>query len=278
MSTTTQIKSTARQAAFTPLVETLTRIGYAVRGLIYVVMGVLTLQVALGRSGGTLASPQDAIAAIGRQPSGKLLLWIVLVGLVSYALWGVIRAVFDPLHKGDDPKGLIIRFGYLISAFGYAILAFPTYGYITGTSQPIGGAQAGTFIASIMPLPWGRWIIGILGLIVIADGLYQVYLGYKARFDRPLRDYARTRQEVKVATDVGRFGTAARGIVFALVGGLITLAAYQANPNQPVGINTALATLMRQPYGVWLLGVVALGLIAFGAYSLLSGVLFRLRR
>src|SRR5512135_3667957 len=109
MSTTTNIRSTARQAAFTPLVETLTRIGYAVRGLIYVVMGVLALQVALGK-GGALANPQDAIAAIGRQPPGQLLLWIVLVGLISYALWGVIRAVFDPLHKGDDPKGLLTRF------------------------------------------------------------------------------------------------------------------------------------------------------------------------
>ncbi len=277
MSTTSSVRNTARQAAFTPLMETLTRIGYAVRGLIYVVMGVLALQVALGQ-GGALANPQDAIAAIGRQPSGKLLLWIVLVGLISYALWGVIRAVYDPLHKGNSTKGLITRFGYLVSAFGYAVLAFPTYGYITGKPQPIGGAGASQFISSLMPMPWGRWAIGILGLIIIGDGLYQVYLGYKGRFDRPLRDYALNRQEVKVATDVGRFGTAARGVVFALVGGLITLAAYQANPNQPVGINTALATLMHQPYGVWLLGLVALGLVAFGAYSLLSAVLFRLRR
>ncbi len=277
MSTTTGIKSTARQAAFTPLVETLTRIGYAVRGLIYVVMGVLALQVALGKSG-ALANPQDAIAAIGRQPSGKLLLWIVLIGLVSYALWGVIRAIFDPFHKGESTKGLITRFGYLVSAFGYAILVFPTYSYLMGLSQGIGGTQSGKFMASIMPLPWGRVVIGIVGLIVLGDGLYQIYLGYKARFDRSLRDYALTPQERKVATDLGRFGTAARGVVFALVGALIVWAAYQANPNQPVGINTALATLLAQPYGVWLLGIVALGLIAFGIYSLLSGVLFRFRR
>jgi len=73
-----------------------------------------------------------------------------------------------------------------------------------------------------------------------------------------------------VATTIGRFGTAARGLVFAIVGVLIGLAAYRSNPSQPIGVDTALATLLKQPYGVWLLGIVALGLIAFGIYSIIS--------
>jgi hypothetical protein len=270
-----EVKKAGKKAEFSPLMEALTRIGYGTRGLIYIIMGLLAVQVALGK-GGALASPLGAIAKIGKQPAGMLLLWIVLLGLVSYSLWGVVRAVFDPLHKGNDMKGLIARAGFLVSAFGYAILILPTYGYITGKSQTSSGSQK--MITTIMAMPWGRWAIGIIGLASLAAGLYQIYLGFKAGFDKQFETYALTPKQVKLATDVGRFGTAARGVVLALVGGLIVLAAYRANPSQPIGMDAALATLLHQPYGIWLLGIVAVGLIAFGCYSMLSAFWFRLKR
>ena len=271
------VKKGGQNVVFSPLMEAMTRLGYGVRGIIYIIVGLLAVQVALGK-GGALASPQGAIAAIGKQPSGLILLWVVLVGVISYSVWGVFRAVLDPFDKGHDMKGLLTRIGFLASALGYAILAFSTYGYITGKSQTANGSQTQKFISLIMAMPWGRWAIAILGLIVLVIGLYQIYLGFTAGFDRQFRTYALTPQEAKLATDVGRFGTSARGVVFALVGGLIVLAAYQANPRQPVGMDAALATLLHQPYGIWLLGVVAVGLIAFGFYSMLSAVWFRLKR
>jgi hypothetical protein len=272
-----EVKRAGKKAEFSPLMEALTRIGYGTRGLIYIIMGLLAVQVALGK-GGALASPLGAIAKIGKQPAGMFLLWIVLLGLVSYSLWGVVRAVFDPLHKGNDLKGLIARGGFLVSAFGYAILILPTYGYITGKSLASSGSQSQKMITSIMAMPWGRWAIGIIGLAALAAGLYQIYLGFKAGFDRQFETYAMTPKQVKLATDVGRFGTAARGVVLALVGGLIVLAAYRANPNQPIGMDAALATLLHQAYGIWLLGIVAAGLVAFGCYSMLSAFWFRLKR
>ena len=272
-----EVKKASKKAEFSPLMETLTRIGYGVRGLIYITMGLLAVQVALGK-GGALASPLGAIAKIGKQPAGMILLWVVLLGLVSYTLWGVVRAVLDPLHKGNDMKGLIERGGFLASAFGYAILIMPTYGYVTGTSLASKGSQTQKMITSIMAMPWGRWAIGILGLIVLAGGLYQIYLGFKAGFEQQFQTYRLTPKEVKLVTNVGRFGTAARGVVLMVVGGLISFAAYSANPSQPIGMDTALATLLHQPYGIWLLGIVALGLIAFGAYSVLSALWFRLKR
>ena len=200
------------------------------------------------------------------------MLWVILVGILAYSVWGLVRALFDPLHKN-----LLTRIGFFASALGYAFLAYTTYGYIKGVSQSTSGSQT-KLLASVMAMPLGRWAIGFLGLIVLAVGLYQIYQGFKAGFEQQLQTYALTQQEVKVATDVGRFGTAARGVVFALVGVLIFLAAYKANPSQPVGMDAALATLMHQPYGIWLLGIVAVGLMAFGAYSLLSAVWFRFRR
>jgi hypothetical protein len=267
----------AQNVASSHLMELLTRIGYAARGLIYITMGLLAVQVALGK-GGALASPQSAIAEIGKQPGGVVLLWGVLVGIIGYALWGMVRAIMDPLGKGHGTKGLLARFGFLVSAFGYAVLAVPTYSYISGASQSNNGAQTQNFMISIMGMPWGRVVIGLIGLGVLAGGLYQIYLGLSASFDQQFRTYALTPQEVKVVTDVGRFGTAARGVVFAIFGGLLSVAAYQANPGQAIGMDTALATIMHQPFGIWLLGIIAVGLIAFGFYSMLSAVWFRLKK
>lgn len=269
------VKRATRKVEYSPLMEGLTRLGFGARGLIYIIMGLLALQLVLGK-GGKLASPQEAIATIGKNPAGTILLWIVLVGLISYSLWGLVRALLDPLHKGHDLKGMIARFGFLVSAFGYAILVMPTYGYITGGLQATSGSQK--YIPSIMAMPWGRWIVGILGLATMVGGFYQIYQGVKANFDRQFQIYAMTPKQAKLAIDVARFGTVSRGVVFALVGGLIGLAAYQANPNQPIGMDAALAVLLKLPYGIWLLGIIAIGLIAFGIYSMLSALWFRLKR
>jgi hypothetical protein len=274
----TDVKRAGRKAAYSPLIETMTRLGYGVRGLIYITMGLLALNVVFGKGGASI-DQQSAIAAIGRQPAGLFLLWVVLIGLVSYSLWGVIRAVFDPLHKGQDLKGSLARVGFLFSAASYAILILPTYGFITGagrTSQS--GAQTQQSMASIMSTTWGLWLIGLIGLVVIAVGLYQIYQGFKNSFDKQFQIYAMTAKEVKVATQLGRFGTATRGFIFALVGGLLVVAAYHSNSSQAIGIGAALTALMRQPYGIWLLGIVAVGLVAFGIYSMLSAVWFRTKR
>jgi hypothetical protein len=272
------VKRAGEKAAYSPVMEALTRVGYGVRGLIYVIMGLLAFDVALGK-GGAVTDQQGAIAEIGRQPAGLALLWVVLIGLVSYALWGIIRAVLDPLHKGHDLKGLIERGGYLFSAASYAILILPTYSYISGAgSTAKSGGQSQQSFASIMTAPGGPLAIGILGLAVMAGGLHQVYQGFKASFDKQFEPYAMTAKEIKWATQLGRVGTATRGIIFAIVGGLLCLAAYQSNPRQEFGIDAALIALRDQPYGIWLLGIVAVGLMAFGIYSMLTALWFREQR
>ena len=272
------VERAGKKVANSRVMEALTRLGYGVRGLIYIVMGLLAFNVSLGK-GGAPASQQGAIAAIGTQPAGLVILWVVLIGLVSYSLWGVIRAVLDPLNKGHDMKGLLARGGFLVSAASYAILIPSTYGFITGAGRTAqSGAQTQLSLASIMSKPWGHWVIGLLGLGVIAGGLYQVYQGFNNSFDKQIKTYAMNAQEMKLIKQLGRFGTATRGFILALVGVLLVLAAYQSNAGQAVGIDAALTTLMRQPYGIWLLGIVAIGLMVFGVYSMLSAAWFRSKR
>jgi hypothetical protein len=271
----------AQEVAFSPFVEFLTRIGFGARGLIYLVIGVIAIQVAQGGRSAP-ADQQGALAEIGAQPVGHILLIVVMIGLAGYTLWGVIRAIFDPLRLGSDAKGLIQRFWFFFSAGMYASLIIPTYGLIThGAQAAHNGAQTAQTqqsVSTILAKPWGRWTVGIIGILVVGIGLAQIYQGLSRKFDKQFRLYDLSHQQSIWIQRIGRFGTAARGIVFALTGVFLTQAAYQFNPEKAKGIDGVLLALVRQPYGPWLLGLVAVGLIAFGIYSITGAAWFRFKR
>ena len=245
-------KKTAKEAAYSPTMERLARLGYGVKGLIYITMGLLAIQGALGK-GKTPADQLGAIRTFSKLPFAQALLWIVLIGLISYALWGIIRAIMDPFHKGTDTKGLIARGGYLISAATYASFVLPTYQLISGARSSSGGNQT-HLISQIMSLPMGRIIVGVIGVAAIGAGLYQIYMGLKSKFEKQFKTYA------------------------LIVGFFIFLAAYYSNPGRAQGVDGALNYLAKQPYGLWLMGIVAAGLIAFGIYSLMTAAWFRFER
>ncbi len=114
-----------KNQASSPLIQRLMQVGLIVRGLIYFIIGFLAFQFAMG-IGGQTANPTSAIEYVGNLPFGKPLLLVIAVGLVGYALWGFVRAIADPLHRGKDTKGLIARAGFLVSGISYALLVIPT--------------------------------------------------------------------------------------------------------------------------------------------------------
>ena len=272
-----EIKKKGEEAAFSPVMDLLTRWGYAVKGFIYIAIGFLAVAGALGRSS-TPADQLGAIAEFSKLPYAFILLWFILIGLISYSLWGVIRAVLDPFHKGKDLHGLLTRAGFLLSAITYATFIVPTYHLIDGVGEENGTNATVQLVSTIMNMPLGRILIGAVGLGGIAAGLYQMYIGITMNFDQRFKPYSLTPKQLMVARQVGRFGTTARGVVFTLVGFFLTLAAYQFNAGHARGFDAAFDFLSRQPYGLWLLGLIAIGLIAFGLYSFMSAAWFKLKR
>jgi hypothetical protein len=274
-------KEAIQDAAASPLMETMLRVGYVVRGLIYGVIGLLAVRVALG-DGGQITDPQGAIAALGQSPLGAALLWFILIGLVGYGLWGFIRAITDPLHKGKDAKGIATRLGYAASGVTYFLLALATYGLISASASAAQNgaqtAQTQETTARLLSQPWGAVVVGLAGLVVIGVGAMQIMKGLKGDFDQQFNAYAISPQQHRIITQLGRFGTAARGLVFALIGVFLLLTAINNDPSQAKGIDGVLASLLQQPYGPALLLVVALGLMAFGAYSAMSGFWLRFKR
>ncbi len=260
-------KREARQAAANPWTERLTRLGYVIRGLVYGIPGLLALELAFGVGGGQAVSPTGAIEFLGAKPYGNIILIAIAIGLAGYSVWGLIRAVLDPYRKGSDVPGLAARFGYIVSAFGYATLLVATIQYLMGTA--VSSNNPADWSAKLLAMPWGRAIIAIVGLGWMAGGVWQIYRGYATDFKSEFKLREMNRQERTWSVLVGRFGLAARGVVFVLIGLFLVQAAVFVNPAQAKGLDGALLALAQKPYGAILVGVVALGLIAFGIYSML---------
>ncbi len=256
-------KQKARQVANSTLVEQLTRLGYMIRGLVYGMIGFLAFQVAIGK-GGSTTDQRGAIEALRHTSAGGVLMVAILIGLIGYSLWGVIRASLDPLRKGSDAKGIAYRVGYLVSGISYGLLAITTYSMMTGSKavsqNNSQSAQTQDAISSILSKSWGPWAVGIVAALVIGFGLSQIYMGAGRNFERLYKSYELSSSQRKWIDRLGRFGTAARGVVFLLVGLFLFLAAYHNDPHKAKGIDGVLTDLLHHPYGPWLLGVVALGL------------------
>jgi len=259
--------NTAQQAAGTvrPWVDPMARLGYITIGVVYALIGVLAVMTAVG-AGGSVESSQGAIQTIAAQPFGRILVGLTALGLIGYVIWRFVEAIVDPQGKGTDTKGVIARLGYAVSGLIYAAWAFfaGRLALSTGGGGGEGSKQAWT--ATLLAQPFGPWLVGGIGVMVIGVGLYHFYMAYKAKFMQEYDTRMMSATEQRWARRIGRFGLAARGVTFSIIGGFLVSAAVQTDPNQAKGLDGALLTLAQQPYGPWLLGIVALGLVAYGVF------------
>ncbi|MBC8138157.1 MAG: DUF1206 domain-containing protein [Fibrella sp.] len=262
------VEPAVRQAG--PWVEKLARMGYAAKGVIYMIIGMLALQAAFS-SGGKTTNSEGALATIVEQPFGRVLLGVVGVGLAGYALWRFVAAAIDAENEGSDAKGIATRLGYVISGIVYAVLSFTAFQIIGGTASGDGG-NSGTqdWTARLLAAPFGQLLTGLAGAIVIGSGLRQMVKGYKGDFKKDLELGEIPPAQQKSVVSIGRAGYIARGIVFAIMGGFVINAAMNADPRRAKGLGSALDLLAQQPYGPWVLGIVAAGLVAYGVFMIVE--------
>jgi len=257
-----------------PWTERLARLGLAVRGVLYLVLGVLALRVAFGDRG-QQANQNGALQEVASQPFGKVLIWIVAIGLTGYALWRLASAAFgtraDPAASKTSS-----RVRALLEGIGYGSVAVAAFRIAAsgGSSQGKRGSASG-WTAKVLEWPAGPLLVGAVGVLVAAAGLYLALEGWRADFIKELKLFEVGPGARRAVILLGRVGRIARGAAFALIGGLIVAAAVTYDPSKAKGLDGALKTLATQPYGMWLLAAVAVGLMAFGLYCLAES---RLRR
>lgn len=267
-SATENVERAARQAAAHPWVEGLARFGIAAKGIVYAIVGILAAQVAFGR-GGKTTDTQGALEAIITQPFGKILLVLVAIGLVGYVMWRFVQAFLDPERKGTDAKGLFQRFCYFNSGIIYAGLALTAIKIILGSATSNSNSTQ-DWTARLLLQPFGQWLVATFGVIILATSFYQFYEAFSAKFRQKLKWQEMSQDERTWATRTGRFGYGARGIVFLVIGFFLMQAARQSDATQARGLDGALAALAQQPYGPWILGVVAIGLVAYGIHKIVE--------
>jgi hypothetical protein len=260
-----QVQGTARTALRSPWVERLARLGFAARGAVYALVGLLAVQTALGGRGHATDTHGVLQVVAGKS---QALIWLLAVGLFGYALWRIVQGVMDPERKGSEPKGLAQRAGQIGIGLIYGGLAWAAVKVAMGSGDSGGGSQA-HWTAKLMSAPMGRWLVAAVGLGIIIAGGAQIWRGWTAKFRKHLKLQEMDPAEQKMAINTGKAGMIARGIVFLLSGWFVVRAALRFDPSQARGLSGALDALARQPHGQILLGLVALGLICFGAYSIL---------
>ncbi|MBE9224820.1 DUF1206 domain-containing protein [Phormidium sp. LEGE 05292] len=268
---TRNLEQQARQVAADPWVEKLARLGLVSKGIVYSIVGFLAAQAAFG-AGGRTTDTAGALETIVTQPFGQFLLALVCIGFIGYTLWRFLEAFFNPENQGIGG-----RLGSFVSGVIYASLAFTAAKLALGYGGTTGGDATQDWTGRFLAQPFGQWLVGIAGAFIIGMGFYEMYKAYKAKFREYLKWQEMAQNERNWATRLGRLGYAARGVVFIAIGFFLIQAARLSNPNEARGFGGALAALAGQPYGPWILGLVAIGLLAYGIYTFVEAKYRRIR-
>lgn len=262
-SRTTRASMSARRASESPAARALARVGLAARGVIYILIGWLAIEVALGLSA-RHPNQQGALHLLAGKSYGLITLWLLGIGFVAYSLWRLSEAAFGVTGEGT---GAGPRLKSLVRAIVYAFLAVLTFQVISGSSGNLTRKQQ-DLTAKVMHHAGGQWLVGLVGLIIVIVGLILVAEGIKHKFMKYLRTREMSRRTRMVVERLGVIGTTARGVVFAIVGALIIDAAVTFRPRKSGGLDKALLTLRHQAFGEFLLLIVAIGVLIFGVYGL----------
>lgn len=260
MVTASTTKSSARRAESSTSVDRLARFGLVCRGVVWLLVGMLALDVAVG--GRAKADRNGALGVIKDQPFGEVLLAVLVAGFLGYATWRLLQAAVGHHEEEDDKKRWTKRGASLFRGVLYAGLAVSTLRFLISRG---GGDKTKPLTGRVMAHSGGALLVGLVGAGLVIGGLVMAVRGLKQDFDRKLKPVpAGLRTAVKV---VGSAGLVGRGLVFALIGWFLVDAAVSFDPNKAKGLDAALRALAKEPFGQVLLVLSALGLIAFALWS-----------
>ena len=249
-------------------VELAARVGYASRAVVYAVIGVLALMLAAGE-GGRTTDTRGAVEEVARQPFGSVLLVLLGVGLLAFAVWRFVQSVMDVEGKGRDGKGLVARVVLGISGVIHASLALFAFNLLRGRGGGGGGNTRG-MTAELMSKPFGQVLVALVGVAIIGFAVHQFKQALKGEMLEKLSLTGLAARQRTHVERISKAGVIARSVVFLLVGTFFIQAAVQADPGEAGGLGEALSALARQPFGPLLLGLVALGLVAYAVYQALE--------
>jgi hypothetical protein len=249
---------------FSPWVVRLGRLGFAAIGAVYILVGVLALQAAISLREAKTGT-RGALAYIAQLPLGQILLALVAAGFVFHALWRFTQALMDTDRKGSDKRGKTTRLGFAGVGLVYLGLAFSAVKIILGARSD-GGFWARSWTAWLLEQPFGAWLVALVGAGIFLAGIYFFYQSLSAKFRETLLFAEMSERWEKWGVRFGRFGFAARGVIFCIIGVFFGFAAWFSDAGESRDFAGALRFVERQSYGAWLLALIAAGLFSYGIF------------
>ena len=264
----TKMSGNAERVGDSALLEGLARVGLVAYGVVHLLIGWLALQIAWGGTSGASADSSGALSTVAEQPFGKILLWLVAVGMVALALWQASEAIWGH-HERMVGKRVRKQVSSGAKAVLYAALgvsaALVAVGSGSSSSQSQQEATSG-----VLAWPGGQVIVVVAALIIIGVGVAGVVKGVKKSFAEEIDTSSMSPTARSAVARLGQVGYIGRGLALGVVGGLLGYAAVTFDAQQAKGLDGAMRTILDQPFGQFLLTAVALGFVAFGLFAFLQ--------
>lgn len=268
----TEARSKAEQVGDSAVLKALARIGLIGYGVVYLLIGWLALQLAWGGHSKS-PDPSGAFRTLAEQPLGSGLLTLIAIALVALGVWKASEALWGH-HNFDGAERLRerVRSGFWCGVYtGLGVRA--AWVALEPGERRSGSPQSAT--VGVLAWPGGRAIVIAAGLIVVGIGLGAAIRGIRKSFSEEI-DTSHLRSAAQTGVlGLGQVGYVTKGVSLGLVGGLLIYAAWTFDWRKASGLDGALQTILKQPFGTWLLSVMAFGFLAFGLFAVLQ---FRYRR
>jgi hypothetical protein len=261
-----RMRAPGRRVPTTATFRSLGRAGLVARGVIYIVVGALAVQIAFGKDGKE-ADRQGALQAVARTPGGTALLWLLAIGLAGMAVWRFGEAVWG--QTGPDGGKATKRLASLARGVFYSAVCASTVAFVAGAGGPGSSDKKSKDWSgkAMHDLPAGRWLVLIAGLGLAAIGIGIAVAALRTRFEKKLKTYEMSRGVRRAVTATGVIGKSTRAVIYTATGVFFGYAAITFDPGKAKGVDGTLRQFAHTPAGPWLLVLVALGLISFGVYS-----------
>ena len=271
----------ARKAANSRWVDRVARAGLVARAVIYLIVGYLAGRLALSSAGSPTASTsrpasgEGALETIAAHQGGRIVLGLLAAGFFGYAVLALVQATFrhQEIQRSSERRAKRLFFA------GIAVVYLAFCGYAASlvlrpqSGQPsAAGAhrQETELTARVLGWPFGQLLVGTVGAVLVVAGVGFGYQAVTTNFQERLKQQQMPRAMWRAATVLGAIGSFSRAVTLALVGVFVVSAAVTFNPRRARGLDASLRAVADQPYGLYLLAGVAVGLVCYGMYVLVE--------
>jgi hypothetical protein len=266
MTAVRDVEHAARVAKHSDTLEVLARLGFVGFGVTHLLLAWIAVQIAFGRPPSE-GDQIGAFAVLRQHPVGTVLLAIVAVGLTATALWQALEAAVGHGHEESAAK-VRERLFSAARALGYGLFAFYAAKLVVHPAAPRAAADKQQAAGTLLSVPGGQWLVGAVGIVVVAVGLGLAWYGLTRHFERHLRTGSMTESGRHALGLLGAVGYTAKAVAYTLAGVLVVVAAVNYDPSQSSGLDAALRTLTRYGWGHGLLLLIATGVAAYGLFAI----------